>query len=187
MSDVAIPTPPFQIWHEECKKVLESLGEIRNDKQPSKKNQKTPKSSNNKQAIVTGTEKSKSQRRSYEKTSTLPSSEIPNEKISNVEDIHEIKRQGEMESNSKKSSAEEQRKAKSYPDKRDRSADQFYDNPQVQEMLNFSRNFVLVDHDSGAPGDLKRQASRSTENLSTGTFTTVVKKRDKYKSTGIST
>merc|ERR1712110_1184765 len=63
-------------------RTLESLGEITNDKQHGKKNQKTPKVSNNKQSSITGTEKSKSQCRSYEKTSTNPSSETPNKKMS---------------------------------------------------------------------------------------------------------
>ena len=56
-------------------------------------------------------------------------------------------------------------------------SDPYFDNPQVKELMNFSRNFVLVDLDSNAPGDLKRQTSKSTENL----FTTVLPKKQKNK------
>ena len=167
-------------------KVLESLGEIKSDKQHNKKSQKTSKTSNNKQSSnVTSTEKSKSQRRSYEKTNIPYSPEAANEKSSDAQDSNEHGKQNGAEYNPKQSLEEEERKNKKGPDTRDRSADPIYDNPQVQEMLNFSRNFVLVDHDSGSPGDLRRQTSRSTENLST--FTTVVTKRQKYKKKSPST
>merc|ERR1712183_712124 len=58
-------------------KILESLGEIKSDKQPSKKSQKATKSSV-KQGNATTTEKPKSQRRSFEKNTA--SLEETNEK-----------------------------------------------------------------------------------------------------------
>jgi hypothetical protein len=157
-------------------KVLESLGEIKNDKQQNKKSQKTSKTSHVKQNNGTSTEKSKSQRRSYEKSSVPHSPEDTNERSTSSEGSNGHAKQNGFESNVAKSLPEDQRKNKK-DFENGKIADPIYDNPQVQEMINFSRNFVLVDHDSNSLGDLKRQTSKSTENL----FTTVLPKKQKNK------
>ena len=159
-------------------KILESLGEIKSDKQQNKKSQKTTKASNIKQSNGNGTEKSKNQRRSYEKN--VPSSPEEtkfSEKTPHPDNINVYNKQNGVESSPIKSLSEDHQKDKKDLEKKGKSADPFFDNPQVQEMINFSRNFVLVDHDSNSPGDLKRQTSKSTENL----FTTVVPKKQKNK------
>ena len=129
----------------------------------------------------------KGQRKSFEKAANVSASSIEgaNEKHSLNENGNQQDIQNNAGYNTSKKALEQQSKNKKEPTKRDTSADPLYDNPQVQEMINFSRNFVLVDQDPGPPGDLKRQTSRSTENLST--FTTVVPKRQKWKKKSPST
>ena len=151
-------------------KVLESLGEIKNEKQ-GKKSQKA-KSNSLKQTNSSTSDKPKSQRKSYEKPSASSSIEEPNNERSN-----EDRKGAASEIDINKSISEDQRKNKKDVEKKAKTPDPYFDNPQVRDLMNFSRNFVLVDLDSNTTGDLKRQTSKSTENL----FTTVLPKKQKNK------
>merc|ERR1712083_280795 len=101
------------------------------------KSQKT-KSNNLKQTNNTTAEKSKGQRKSYEKASA-PSS-IEDLKL---EENNENGKGTTTDTDANKLLSEQQQKNKKVVETNAKVSDPYFDNPQVKELMNFSRNFVL--------------------------------------------